>query len=126
MANLRAVANDDGTVDIYAEQGKSQTLTIKLYTDVARTTPFNLTGYSARGHIRAKYTGDKLAQFTCTISSPATGTIDVALGPSDTVSLSVGNSEKQYVYDIEYYTANDATVNLAMRGNYYLYPEATK
>ena len=85
--------------------------------------PIDLTGYSARAHLRPKKGSNTLtANFTCTVTNPAGGAVQMAMANAVSSGLSAG----RYYYDLEIYTANDAVVNRILQGEAKLDPETTK
>jgi len=84
----------------------------------------NLTGYSARAHLRPTRTSTTLsASFTCTVVAPATsGVVKMELPNSISSALSPG----LYYYDLEVYTANDGIVKRLVQGEVNLTQEVTR
>lgn len=83
----------------------------------------DLTGYYARAQLRSRKADTTLAAtFTCTISSPTLGKIDMSLGNSTTTALTAGI----YYYDLELYTANDAIVTRLLEGQATVSQEVTR
>lgn len=83
----------------------------------------DLTGYSARAHLRPKKGSNTLTQaFTCTITDAVNGVVKMELSNSDSTALSPG----YYYYDLEIYTAGDAIVNRLLEGKASLSAETTK
>jgi len=83
----------------------------------------DLTGYSARAQMRTSKTATSVAAtFTCTISTPSTGTVTMALPNATSSALTAGT----YVYDLEIFTANDATVTRLIQGSVDLTQEVTR
>lgn len=81
--------------NLLVEQGA--TLTATLTVTNSDGTPFNLTGYTAAGKIRAGYTDDTaLVSLTFAIPSPATGVITLSLTAAQTAALPVTRG----VYDV--------------------------
>lgn len=83
----------------------------------------NLTGYSARAQMRTSKTASSVAAtFTCTISTPSNGTITMSLPNSVSSPLAAGT----YVYDLEIFTANNASVTRLIQGSVDLTQEVTR
>jgi hypothetical protein len=83
----------------------------------------DLTGYSARAQMRTSKTASSVAaNFTCTISTPSNGTITMSLANSVSSPLNAGT----YVYDLEIFTANNATVTRLIQGSVDLTQEVTR
>ena len=108
------------TYNITIDQGSDFSLDFVVKSN---DVPVDLTGYSARAHLRPKKGSDTLtAQFTCTITDAVNGAIKIEL-PNATSS---GVEPGIYYYDLEIYTANDAIVNRLLQGKATLTPETTK
>jgi hypothetical protein len=83
---------------------------------------YDLTGYTANGHIRKHYASTTAYPITCTIASPATaGKITLALGRTTTSAMEAG----RYVYDVEITSAAN-TVTRLIEGIVTLTPEVTR
>ena len=83
----------------------------------------NLTGYSARAQMRTSKTASSVAAtFTCTISTPANGTVTMSLPNATSSALTAGT----YVYDLEIFTANNSTVTRLLQGSVDLTQEVTR
>lgn len=83
----------------------------------------DLTGYSARAQMRATKTSSTVAAtFTCTIPTPANGTVRMTL-PHGTSS---GMSSGRYFYDLEIFTSGDALVTRIMQGEVDITQEVTR
>lgn len=112
-----------GNYDIIVDQGSDYTLTVTVKDD--STTVSDLTGYSARAHIRPSKTSETLtASFTCTVdtSSPATGIVEMSLSNSVSKNIAAGS----YFYDLEIYTAADAVVKRIIQGKVKVTQEVTR
>ena len=59
--------------------------------------PFDLTGYTARGHIRRSYQSQTAYPFTALVNDPTDGEIEISLGNTATSQMKAG----RYLYDIE-------------------------
>lgn len=121
MGNIVFTANDDGTTDAVGKQGATWyfTLSVKDEDDVA----IDLTGYTARGQIRRKYTSeDFIEEFTCALAvDPTTGIINVLLSDSETDLIAKG----KYVYDIEMESSTGYVTRL-IQGKLSVDPQVTK
>lgn len=84
----------------------------------------NLTGFNVRAQMRSsKNSTSVAAAFTCAITSPASsGTISMSLPAATSSSLTAG----RYFYDLELYTASDATVTRLIQGDIDLTREVTR
>ena len=83
----------------------------------------NLTGYSARAQMRTSKTASSVAAtFACAISTPSNGTITMSLANSVSSPLTAGT----YVYDLEIFTANNASVTRLIQGSVDLTQEVTR
>lgn len=109
-----------GTYNITIDQGTDFVLDLAVKEDSAA---FNLTGYSARAQLRrTKNDETATATFTCTVVSASAGTIKMELSNSTTSSISEGT----YYYDLEIYTAADATVERIIQGSAQVTREVTR
>jgi hypothetical protein len=131
--NVIAVVNSNGTLDLTCKQGKTLTWSWTLYTDVLKTLPMNLTGYSARGQVRKRHS-DKVvkANWECSIPLPVTGTVQISMSSEVSASIPAGESPSDvlslYVYEIEIYSGvspNEVVVS-SIKGKYFNDPEVTK
>jgi len=84
----------------------------------------DLTGYSARSHIRAKITDSALAaSFTCTVLDPVTeGKLKMELPNGVSSEMAPG----RYFYDLELFTANDVIVKRLLKGEITINAEVTR
>lgn len=83
----------------------------------------NLTGYSARAQMRTSRNATSIAAtFTCTIATPTNGTVVMSLANGASSSLTAGT----YVYDLEVFTANNASVTRLIQGSVDLTQEVTR
>ena len=83
----------------------------------------NLTGYSARAQMRTSRNATSIAAtFTCTIATPTNGTVVMSLANAVSSSLTAGT----YVYDLEVFTANNASVTRLIQGSVDLTQEVTR
>lgn len=95
-------------VDFECDQGSVWGRTIVFYTDVAGTTPLDLTGYTGSFRIATAYdAAEPLIELTIgsglTVTTPANGTMGIRLTPEQTALLpSIGpGSGKRLVYSLE-------------------------
>jgi hypothetical protein len=106
--------------NLIIDQGTTFTLDITIKEDDVVK---DLTGYSARAQMRATKTASSVAaSFTCTIPTPANGTVRMALSPSTSSSMTAG----QFFYDLEIYTSSDAIVKRIVEGTVTLTQEVTR
>jgi len=84
----------------------------------------DLTGYSARSHIRSRRSSSTLAgSFTCTVLSPATnGVVKMELPNATSSGMAAG----LYFYDLEIFTSGNAIVKRILQGEIILTPEVTR
>ena len=83
----------------------------------------NLTGYSARAHMRSTKSASAIAAtFTSTITDATGGTVKMQLTNAVTSAISPG----KYYYDLELYTSGNAIVSRLMQGTVILTPEVTR
>jgi hypothetical protein len=84
----------------------------------------DLSGFSARAQMRSsKNTTAVAATFTCTVESPPTaGTIVMSLNAATSSALTAGT----FYYDMEVYTASDATVTRLIQGTVEVTREITR
>jgi len=115
-----------GKYDITIDQGSDFELTLVIK-DGGNFR--NLTGYLARGHLRASM---DTAQYWAFDFSDSTydeyGTLVMKLGnnPEDQNGHTGHLTEGNYVYDVEIYTANDATVERILQGKAKVTREVTR
>lgn len=113
------------THNITIDQGSDFELSIILQEEDGTVT--DLTGYSARGQIRqSKDASEIAATFTCTIGTPASGEILLALGNSVTKLLTPSTSAGEYYYDIEIFTSGDIIVKRILQGRVVVTQEVTR
>lgn len=122
MARIKMSA---GNYDITIDQGSDFKLTLVIKDGSAAR---NLDGHFARGHLRESKDSSRYWAFDFTDSSyDNNGTLvmkmanNVVADDSSTV-LSEGN----YFYDVEIYTANDATVERILQGKAKVTREVTR
>jgi len=83
----------------------------------------DLTGYSARAQLRARKASETLtATFTCTITSPTSGEVILALPNATSKDIPAG----VYYYDLELYTPSDALVVRLIEGQVTVRQEVTR
>jgi len=109
-----------GKYDMIIDQGSDFAIQLIVKED---GTPRDLTGYSARAHLRARRTDATLsAEFTCSIPEPENGIILMSLSNSVSSALAA----KVYYYDLELYITDDVIVTRLLEGKVTLTPETTK
>jgi hypothetical protein len=107
-------------LDIDIEQGES--LNIEFLVNDSDGNSFNLTGYSARGVIRRRYSSTGiLLDLDPMVNSGVlpSGVVTSVLSGQQTADLPVG----QFVYDIEAYSSTD--VIKVSKGRVSVFPEVT-
>lgn len=118
-----------GTYNIYCEQGStfSRFMTIEVPDEVDPeiTTPYDLTGYTARMQVRRTVDNpDLMAELTTEngliIINGAAGTIELMMPANMTASLSTNG-----VYDLEIISASGG-VSRVVQGTFTLNPEVTR
>lgn len=114
-----------GNYDITIDQGSDFELTLVIKDGgVAR----NLTGYLARGHLRASYDTAQYWAFDFSDTTfDSAGTVVMKMAHN--VVANNGNTaltEGNYVYDVEIYTANDASVERIIQGKAKVTREVTR
>tara|TARA_R110000796_G_C14326533_1_gene408576 strand:- start:91 stop:429 length:339 start_codon:yes stop_codon:yes gene_type:complete len=106
--------------DLMIDQGADFGINLDLTAEGVAT---NLTGYSGRGQLRATHASETVtASFTVEISNPTTGKIVMTMPAATTATVAAG----MYVYDLEIYTAADATVKRLIQGSATVSPEVTR
>lgn len=106
--------------NLVIDQGTDFSTTITI--EDSSSSAFDLTGYSANGHIRKHYSSTTAYPLTCTVASPATsGKITLALGRTVTSAMEAG----RYVYDVEITSAAN-TVTRLLEGIVTITPEVTR
>jgi hypothetical protein len=124
--------NVAGTYNITIEQGATfyMPVTIKDST----LTPFDLTGWLARGQIRKRRRSSTIvASFSFTITTPANGEIIINMPAATTALISAGETEaderSKYVWDFEIYRPLSPTteeVKRILEGAVFVSPEVTR
>ena len=105
--------------DIYIDQGSTYSSTINVKN--VDTTPFNLTGYSARGQIRRSYNSLTSTSFATNINVPTSGNVNISLTATQTRAMKPG----RYVYDVEVYNAGGHVLRIA-EGQVEISPASTR
>jgi hypothetical protein len=83
----------------------------------------DLTGYSARAQMRrTRDAAEVTATFTCSIPTPAAGTIKMEMSNSTSGAIAAG----AYFYDLEIYTSSDAYVLRLLQGQVTVTREITR
>ena len=115
-----------GKYDFTIDQGADFTMQMVVKEDGATK---NITGYSARAHLRSKHTDPDTnpdAIFSCSIPNPVGGELLMEMDHSVTEGLTSGH----YVYDLEIYTTdtggNDDVVVRLLQGKVKVSPEVTR
>jgi len=90
--------------NIYIDQGSSYSSVIKVKN--SNKMPFDLSGYSARGHIRRSYTSSNFVAFSTAIDDTESGEITISLTPAQTKAMKPG----RYVYDVEIFHREYMTI----------------
>jgi hypothetical protein len=128
--NIEAIAREDGSVELIGKQGATWSFLINLWQDRAKTIPTPLSGFSARGQIRRKYSShNPAATFACSI--PQDGQVRVTLSSTVTETLKRCDrpfmEENSYVYDIEIFdSSTPPIVTRIQQGILKINPEVTK
>ncbi len=82
----------------------------------------NLTGFSARAQMRStKLSSSIAATFTCTIATPSSGVIRMALPNATSSALTSG----RFYYDLEIFTTEDTAVIRLLQGDVDVTQEVT-
>lgn len=111
------------TYDISAEQGSTYTATIVYTNDAGNAV--NLTGYTARMHVR-RFAGSEYPHIVLTSTSGLsitanTGTIGMTIAPSALSAIPAG----KYAYDLEIQSA-EGLVEKLLKGDFELSAEVTR
>lgn len=83
---------------------------------------FNLTGYTARGQIRKSYSSTTSTAFTCSITQPTLGRIELSLSANQTAALKAG----RYLYDVEVVNTSSGAVTRVVEGQVEINPRVTR
>lgn len=84
-------------------------------------TPFDLTGYTARGKMSKGYSSTNTRVFFDTNISPSLGLITISLDPTATAQLEDG----RWVYDVEISNSADSTVTRVVEGIITVFPSVS-
>jgi hypothetical protein len=114
-----------GLYNIVADQGATLSRTI-TWKDSART-PINVTGYTARMHVRATVTANTTVLVLTTENSRislggASGTVTMTVSATDMANVASG----QYVYDLELVAPVTNVVSRLIQGNFLVRAEVTR
>lgn len=101
------------------DQGSTYTSTVSV--EGGNSLPFNLTGYSARGHIRKNYSSSSFTAFSTTINNAIQGEINLSLTSTQTAALKAG----RYVYDVEIIESSTGNITRVVEGQVEIFPRAT-
>lgn len=109
-----------GKYDIILDQGSDWAAEMVIKQDgVVR----DLTGYSGRAQIRKRHSDvAATAAFTVNITDAVNGTLSMQIDHTVTQNIEPG----VYFYDLELYTAADASVSRILNGKVTVTPEVTK
>jgi len=111
---------------LQVNQGDDFSLTVKAWADAAKTTPLDLSGYSARMQARHGYdAGSPVLSLTTggggiTITGPS-GEVAIAITNAQSAALPAG----KLVYDVELVSGAGAVTKL-IRGTMVVVPEVTR
>jgi hypothetical protein len=105
--------------NIVIDQGTDFSTTITI--EDSNSTPFDLTGYTANGHIRKHYASSTATVLNCAIAPNQSGKITLSLSRAKTSALEAG----RYVYDVEI-TSGANTVTRLIEGIVTITPEVTR
>jgi tRNA threonylcarbamoyladenosine modification (KEOPS) complex Pcc1 subunit len=113
-----------GVYNISCDQGATFSRVI-TWTDSARS-PYNITGYTARMHVRSNVTANTTAITLTTANSRITlggaaGTVTLTIAATDTANLTAG----LYVYDLELVSSANVVTRL-IEGNFNVKAEVTR
>lgn len=108
-------------VELYIDQGTDFGTTININNDNDNL-PLNTAGYTVTSQLRKSLlSSNAVDRFTCTISDPANGGIDIAMSASNTANLRPGS----YFYDVKITDTADVTTRL-IEGIIFVTPAITK
>lgn len=120
-----------GTTEFNLRVEAGTTFSVEFFVQLNQTTPFDLTGWEARSHVRRSYAqqGDPTLEFNSDpvegiVIDPLIGKITLTMLPEQTKPL-VGAAAREYVYDLEIFTVG-GTVFRPFKGTLTLYPEVTR
>jgi hypothetical protein len=117
--------NDHGIYNIVADQGATLQETA-VWKDSARTA-INVTGYTARMHVRSAIDSEQIVLSLTTengrisVSGPE-GRFDMTVSALDMTSIEAG----KYVYDLEIIAPVSGVVDRLMQGNFIVRGEVTR
>lgn len=106
--------------NIVIDQGSDYSSTVDV--EGSNGTPYDLTGYTARGQVRKTYTSSTSYPFLLTINNPSAGQINMLLPRATTGTMKAG----RYVYDIEIVETNTGTVTRVVEGQVEITPRVTR
>jgi hypothetical protein len=114
-----------GIYNIIADQGATLSRTV-TWKDSAKT-PINVTGYTARMHVRSNVTSNTTVLVLTTENSRislggATGTVTLTVSAADMTNVTSG----QYVYDLELVAPVSNVVSRLIQGNFSVRAEVTR
>lgn len=100
-----------------------------VYKDSAGTA-IDLTGYTARMHIRTQISADATVIDISTVSGEivideAAGKITINVPATDTESIELNHTEQEWVYDLELVDSS-GFVQRILEGKVFAYPEVTR
>lgn len=104
-------------ISIYEGDTFQFTLTVKDASNVA----VNLTGYTAKAQLKKSFDDASPIDFTCVISTPTSGVVNISLPASTTADLIAGDT---YIYDVQL-TAPNGNVRTYLAGDAIVIPEVT-
>lgn len=113
-----------GTYDMVIDQGATLSRTL-TWRDSKRD-PYNITGYTARMHVRSSVTANTTVLVLTTANSRialggAAGTVTLTVSATDTAAIPAG----RYVYDLELVSAANVVSRL-VEGAFVVRPEVTR
>lgn len=94
-----------GKYDLTIDQGSDFSITLTLTRDGSA---INLTGYTAKSHIRATKESTNYVPFTITFPDRAAGQLTMTLGNESSTNMAAG----QYLYDLEIVSSTDVVTRL--------------
>ena len=118
------MGNYAGQYDIVADKGATFSRTITWYADAAKTTPVNLTGYTAKMQVRATPDNSVVVELSTTNSRISLG------GAAGTITLTVAATNMNmtadlYQYDLEL-TSGGSVVTRLLQGSFEVRDEITQ
>lgn len=117
--------NDHGIYDIVADQGATLQETV-VWKDSARKV-INVTGYTARMHVRSAIDSELIVLSLTTANGRISvigieGRFDLTVSSTDMTALTAG----RYVYDLEIIAPVSGIVDRLMQGNFVIRGEVTR